>query len=345
MVDGAFDPLHAGHLAYLQAAKDMGLGPLLCAVASDADILAKGRAPFLPQESRVAIMEALSLVDYVILKDRPTEAILEALQPHAYVKGADWQDGLPQAQMDVCQRLGIPIRFTETLVDSSSHRLQTWALAEADRSLDRLTTTIAAQTVTPPDRYDAEYFTNEWRGEGQAYTIENRRKIEDKHPLILSQVFPGRSMLDVGCGPGFLVQFLRELGIEAGGVDPSPSAKALAVNRWVIKGYPFDCPNNMADVVICREVLEHLTVTQVFDTVAELFRLAKHAVYITTRFHDGSLFDVEEERHVDPTHQTLLTQPFLRSLCVLNGGIRRRDWETTLDHQQKGRVLCYEVSK
>jgi hypothetical protein len=40
----------------------------------------------------------------------------------------------------------------------------------------------------------------------------------------------------------------------------------------------------------------------------------------------------------------MLSQPFLRSLCVLNGGRRNRALESRLDHQGKGRVLVYAVS-
>ena len=99
--------------------------------------------------------------------------------------------------------------------------------------------------------------------------------------------------------------------------------------------------------MICREVLEHLTVQQATALVADLFRLARKAVYITTRFAQtpSGLFSVEEERDVDPTHITLLTQPFLRALCVLCGGKRRREWEAALDWQVKGRCLVYEVGQ
>jgi hypothetical protein len=57
------------------------------------------------------------------------------------------------------------------------------------------------------------------------------------------------------------------------------------------------------------------------------------------------VFDAATDFETDPTHISLLTQPFLRSLCVLNGGKRRRDLETRLDHQNKGRCLVYEVAQ
>jgi len=346
LIDGAFDPLHAGHISYLQAAHQFSGVPLLVSLASDADIRAKGREPLLPAEHRATVLEAISGVAAVHIKDRPTDAVLEHLRPKAYIKGADWSGKLPAEQIDVCARYGIPIHFTDTPMDSSSRLLADWSVRDADRQLDALEAYMAAQAVTPSERYDREYFEGEWRTTAPAYTLEARRKAEGRHPKILKELFAGMSVLDVGCGPGFLVQMLRELGMDAGGIDPSKEAVALAQHgNRVVCGNVESLPPKIAQVAICREVLEHLTVTEVAVMVAELFRVARKAVYITTRFHPSprSVFDVTDERDVDPTHQTLLTQPLLRALCALNGGRRRRDWESALDWQGKGRVLCYEV--
>lgn len=57
MVDGAFDPLHAGHIAYFAAARALGL-PVLCNVASDAYVNTKHR-PLLPELQRVRVIDAL----------------------------------------------------------------------------------------------------------------------------------------------------------------------------------------------------------------------------------------------------------------------------------------------
>jgi hypothetical protein len=79
--------------------------------------------------------------------------------------------------------------------------------------------------------------------------------------------------------------------------------------------------------------------------VGHLFRLARHAVYITTRFHSSpsSVFSVTDQPDVDPTHQSLLTIQLLRALCVLHGGKRRTDWETHLDFAGWRCTLAYEV--
>ena len=302
LADGAFDPLHAGHIAYLHASLRSD-HPLLVTVASDEDIRAKGREPLLTAAARATVVEAIRGVAVVHLKDRPTEAILEALRPACYIKGRDWDGALPPEQVAVCARLGIPIHYTDTVQASASRQLEAWSVAMADRELDRLEGYMAVQTVTPHERYDREYFTGLWRTTAPAYTLEGRRKAEGRHPKIIKELWSEMSVLDVGCGPGFLVQMLRELGMDAGGIDPSRDAVALSPlpSNRIACGSVESLPPKIAQVVICREVLEHLTVADVAVMVGELFRVARKAVYITTRFHPSprSVFDVTDERDVD----------------------------------------------
>ena len=98
------------------------------------------------------------------------------------------------------------------------------------------------------------------------------------------------------------------------------------------------------DLVICREVLEHLTVIQVRKTVEQLCRASSRFVYVTTRFHPApsSLLDFTTDFETDPTHVTLLAKDFLRCLFVLEGMRSRADLEDELDWAGKGRVLVYE---
>ena len=100
-----------------------------------------------------------------------------------------------------------------------------------------------------------------------------------------------------------------------------------------------------SDIVICREVLEHLTIREVRQAVANLCRLSSKFVYVTTRFAQPptSLLSVDTYDDLDPTHITMLNQDFLRTLFVLEGCRRRADLEAALDWQGKGRVLVYEV--
>jgi ubiquinone/menaquinone biosynthesis C-methylase UbiE len=235
----------------------------------------------------------------------------------------------------------VQIAYLGDALDSSTERLRQWALRDADRSLNRLELFMSRQRPNPPERFDQEYFQGDWRE--VPYTLEARRAAEGEHIDRLQELFLGERILDVGCGPGFLVTLMKERGMDACGIDPSEHVLSLTSDPSVLWGPVTDVPDRSFDVVISREVLEHLTVHDIAVMVHHLFRVSRKYVYITTRFNEESLFDAGTEYEVDTTHISLLTQPFLRSLCVLNGGKRRRDLETTLDHQGKGRVLVYEV--
>ena len=67
LVDGCFDPLHIGHVRYLEAAKAFG-HPVLCHIASNGSVQRK-HTPLLPLESRAAVVDGLRAVDYVHLEN------------------------------------------------------------------------------------------------------------------------------------------------------------------------------------------------------------------------------------------------------------------------------------
>jgi len=209
---------------------------------------------------------------------------------------------------------------------------------------------LVEQQTIPAEHYDEAYFTEDWRDGHNDYRIETRRRIEGRHPEVLKEVFRPSKALDVGCGPGALMFLLQEAGVIADGVDYAPSCRELAppevADRITIASIVDDpvYPDNSYDLVICREMMEHLTVLQVRRLVSNICRISSRYVYVTTRFHPEprSLLDVTDERHVDPSHITLLNQDFLRVLFVLEGFKRRPDLEDRMDHMKKGRVLVYE---
>lgn len=90
--NGAFDILHAGHVTYLQFAREQG-DALCVGLNSDASVRRyKGDLrPVNPQDDRALVLAALECVDYVVIfdEDEPKELIGEVI-PDVLVKGADW---------------------------------------------------------------------------------------------------------------------------------------------------------------------------------------------------------------------------------------------------------------
>lgn len=121
MVDGGFDPLHYGHVLYFRAAHDTGL-PVFCNVSSD-EYVAKKHKVLLPQDVRSKLIDEFRSISYVHPSSRSTAEILEQVRPKVYLKGNHWKGKLPEKELDICKRHGIEILFADTVVDSSSERI------------------------------------------------------------------------------------------------------------------------------------------------------------------------------------------------------------------------------
>jgi D-beta-D-heptose 7-phosphate kinase/D-beta-D-heptose 1-phosphate adenosyltransferase len=98
--NGVFDLLHFGHVRLLTQAKRLG-DILVVGLNSDESarrLKGQGR-PITGQYERLALVEALDAVDYVLLFDEDTpEQVIRRLRPHFHVKGGDYVDRpLPEA--------------------------------------------------------------------------------------------------------------------------------------------------------------------------------------------------------------------------------------------------------
>jgi SAM-dependent methyltransferase len=221
--------------------------------------------------------------------------------------------------------------------------------SDVANSVRRFEEAVFAQRPITPSHYDAAYFTDDWREGDNRYELETRRRIEDRNPHLIRDVFEPQRVLDVGCGPGFLMYFLHELGVETDGIDFSEDVKAIAppeIRNRIIVGDVTQphVPDRSYDLVVCREVFEHLTVLQVYETVRVICNASSRFVYATTRFHTApaDLLDFTTQFDVDPTHITLLNKDLLRVLFVLNGFRSRPELEEQMDWGKKDRVLVYE---
>jgi rfaE bifunctional protein nucleotidyltransferase chain/domain len=97
--NGCFDLLHAGHVAYLQWARDQG-DALVVGLNSDDSVRAlKGpRRPLVPFADRAAVLAGLRAVDVVVgFEQRTPEVLLERIRPDVHVKSAQYRiEDLPE---------------------------------------------------------------------------------------------------------------------------------------------------------------------------------------------------------------------------------------------------------
>ena len=91
--NGCFDPLHRGHVTYLDQARALGAS-LIVALNTDASVRRLGKGddrPVNTLEDRMAVVAALESVDLVTWFDEDTPlALIVALAPQVLVKGGDW---------------------------------------------------------------------------------------------------------------------------------------------------------------------------------------------------------------------------------------------------------------
>lgn len=332
LVGGCFDPLHPGHLSYFDVAASFG--PLCCAVASDETIQRlKGRPALLPQAERMELIAALHQIDFVVAQDESGEAgVLEDLRPKFYAKGKGWLDCLPDAETKACAQFGIPALFLDGAnKDSSGRRLREYQQALDEQAVARLEALIQRQKPA----------SEPWQPVTD-YSFEARKAIEGQQPqLILDHLLQceDADVLDYGCGPNaILVRLLREASdntqVHVVGYDPQISGSGA----WLDRGKVYD-------LVICREVLEHLTLRRITDTIRDLVALSAGLIYVTTRLaaDPAHLLAVDESDALDPTHITMLSKPFLRTLFLLEGCTSRHDLEAKMDWKGLGRCLVMEV--
>ena len=112
--NGCFDILHAGHVTYLQEAKELG-DVLIVGLNSDSSVRAlKGPSrPVVSERGRAIVLAAFSCVDYVtVFPGSESTHIIEALNPDVFAKGGDYTfDNLPSNERRAVEDYGGEVVF------------------------------------------------------------------------------------------------------------------------------------------------------------------------------------------------------------------------------------------
>ena len=110
VASGYFDPIHVGHIEYLEMAAKLG-DKLIVIVNNDNQAALKKGAPFMTEGDRLKIVSSLKCVDEVFLSidEDPTVCrSLQAVNPDVFAKGGDrFVDEIPEAT--TCKEIGAEI--------------------------------------------------------------------------------------------------------------------------------------------------------------------------------------------------------------------------------------------
>jgi len=121
---GSFDLLHAGHVQYLGAAREL-CDRLMVAVNSDASVSRYKNLlrPIVPERERMYVVAGLASVDVVtrMEEDRPLSLLLR-WKPDLYIKGGDYaEDSLRSA--DAVKEYGGKVAVVKSGFETSSSKL------------------------------------------------------------------------------------------------------------------------------------------------------------------------------------------------------------------------------
>src|SRR5512139_1330812 len=172
--------------------------------------------------------------------------------------------------------------------------------------------------------YDAAYHdfyggVGPYRGEGTAWP-DFFGRVADQ---IIRRLRP-RNTLEIGCAMGFLVEALRDRGVESHGVD---------VSEWAVSQVRSDIKPHCAvknvvhmkadgaryDLIICMEVLEHLAPRECEKAVGLMCELGDEVLFSSSPDAD----------HPDPTHKNVQQPPYWVDLCSERGFEHRAETDVT----------------
>jgi len=97
---------------------------------------------------------------------------------------------------------------------------------------------------------------------------------------------PGNTVLDFGCGAGFVVKELLETGVKARGVDIAPNALEFEIP--FTEACLWNLPDLAADYGYCCDVMEHIPTEKVDDVLAGISRSVLHGCFFAIDDHPDS---------------------------------------------------------
>jgi len=128
---GYFDPIHIGHIEYLEKAKSLG-DRLIVIINNDAQTALKKGKPFMPQEERAKIVSSLKCVDEIFMSidEDPTVCkSLAEIKPNIFAKGGDrFSNEIPESSVcneyniQIMDGLGKKIQSSSWLIKRSSEK-------------------------------------------------------------------------------------------------------------------------------------------------------------------------------------------------------------------------------
>lgn len=163
-----------------------------------------------------------------------------------------------------------------------------------------------------------------FRGSREEIKWRLRVYLDFLHPL--KALHPDGEALDLGCGRGEWLEFLRERGISASGVDMDDSMLAAcralglaACNQDAISRLQ-ECPDQSMSLVTAFHLVEHLKSDQLRVMLKEAYRVLKPGgLLIAETPNPENLVVATSSFYIDPSHERPIPPTLLSFLCEFAG--------------------------
>jgi ubiquinone/menaquinone biosynthesis C-methylase UbiE len=138
------------------------------------------------------------------------------------------------------------------------------------------------------DKFGPEFYAS--------YTNSVRRCDHTHVADVIRERYTPRSVLDIGCGSGYLVALWRNTGIEAWGIEISQHALDNRDSRYVIRGSFTEIPfaNDSFDVVLSYGVLQYIPRTDIPTALREAKRVGRTQIHVAD-FNNHDSYAVTNE--------------------------------------------------
>jgi len=126
VTNGCFDILHAGHVSYLEAARQMGDALLVGLNSDDSVFQLKGAGrPWNTTNDRALVLAALQSVDAVsVFEEKSAASFLGVVQPDVYVKGGDYTlETLDSTERKVVEGAGGKVAILQLIPGKSTSEM------------------------------------------------------------------------------------------------------------------------------------------------------------------------------------------------------------------------------
>lgn len=149
-----------------------------------------------------------------------------------------------------------------------------------DRGIKR-----TSEVVYKASKFGRDYFDGDRLYGYGGYVYDGRWREVANRIISHYELATGAKVLDIGCAKGFLVKDLRDLGIDATGIDVSRYAISNChpeVVSYVIEGDARKLPyeNNYFDLVVSFNTLHNLERSEIIRALKEISRVSKKESFV-----------------------------------------------------------------